>query len=193
MTDDTFLEQTHNKRISRFMADAVKFVAVFATPIAQSVPHIYLSAIVFAPKESITAETFHGKFMNTVSVKSGKTGNWPVIQNIFHGHSNVVNSVAFSPDGSRIVSGSSDKTIRLWDAETGDAIGKPLEGHSSDVNSVAFSPNGSRIVSGSEDNTIRLWDAETGDSIGKPLEGHSNPVNSVGFSPDGSRIVSGSE
>src|SRR5712671_6613967 len=193
MTDEIILEQTHNNRISRFTADAVKFVAVFATPIAQSVPHIYLSAIVFAPKESITAETFHGKVMNTVSVKSGKTAIWPVIQNIFHGHSSTVSSVAFSPNGSRIVSGSWDDTIRLWDAETGDAIGKPLEGHSSPVNSVAFSPDGSRIVSGSFDNTIRLWDAETGDAIGKPLEGHSRNVNSVGFSPDGSRIVSGSE
>src|SRR5712671_3663309 len=193
MTDETILEQTHNNRISRLMADAVKFVAVFATPIAQSVPHIYLSAIGFAPKESMMAETFHRKYMNTVSVKIGKAANWPVIQNIFHGHSEPVRSVVFSPDGSRIVSGSSDRTIRLWDAETGDAIGKPLEGHSSGVNSVAFSPDGSRIVSGSRDNTIRLWDAETGDAIGKPLEGHSSPVNSVTFSPDGSHIVSGSE
>src|SRR5712672_1379736 len=192
MTDQTILEQTHNNRISRFMADAVKFVAVFATPIAQSVPHIYLSAIVFAPTESVTAETFHGEYMNTASVQSGKMANWPVIQNIFHGHSQRVVSVAFSPNGSHIVSGSWDYTIRLWDAETGDPIGKPLEGHSSEVNSVACSPDGSRIVSGSEDKTIRLWDAETGDPIGKPLEGHSSAVNSVAFSPNGSRFVSGS-
>jgi WD40 repeat protein len=90
------------------------------------------------------------------------------------------------------VSGSWDNTIRLWDAETGDAIGEPLEGHSRSVYSVAFSPDGSRIVSGSWDKTIRLWDAETGDAIGEPLEGHSRSVNSVAFSPDGSRIVSGS-
>src|SRR5712671_7129019 len=192
MTNETILEQTHNNRISRFMADAVKFVAGFATPIAQSVPHIYLSVIVFAPTESVTAETFHGKFMNTVSVQSGKMANWPVIQKIFHGHYYSVKSVAFSPDGFRIVSGSEDKTIRLWDAETGDPIGKPLDRHSDGVNSVAFSPDGSRIVSGSWDKTIRLWDAETGDAIRKPLEGHSSHVNSVAFSPDGSRIVSGS-
>src|SRR5712671_5611389 len=192
MTNETILEQTHNNRISRFMADAVKFVAGFATPIAQSVPHIYLSVIVFAPTESVTAETFHGKFMNTVSVQSGKMANWPVIQKIFHGHYYSVISVAFSPDGFRIVSGSEDKTIRLWDAETGDPIGKPLDRHSDGVNSVAFSPDGSRIVSGSWDKTIRLWDAETGDPIGKPLEGHCDGVSSVAFSRDGSRIVSGS-
>src|SRR5712675_2454382 len=165
MTDETILEQTHNNRISRFMADAVKFVAVFATPIAQSVPQIYLSAIVFAPTESVTAETFHGKYMNTVSVQSGKMANWPAIQNIFHGHSSGVISVAFSRDGSRIVSGSWDNTIPLWDAETGHPIGKPLEGHSSRVESVAFSPDGSRIVSGSLDNTIRLWDAKVSDIV----------------------------
>jgi len=91
-----------------------------------------------------------------------------------------------------MVSGSWDYTIRLWDAETDDAVGKPLVGHSSYVDSVAFSPDGSRIVSGSWDHTIRLWDAETGDGIGKPLEGHSDHVNSVAFSPNGSRIVSGS-
>jgi WD40 repeat protein len=90
------------------------------------------------------------------------------------------------------VSGSSDKTIRLWDAETGDAITKPLKGHTNKVNSVAFSPDGFRIVSGSLDSTIRLWDADTGEAISKPLRGHSSSVYSVAFSPDGSRIVSGS-
>ena len=58
------------------------------------------------------------------------------------------------------MSGSSDETIGLWDAATGDGIGKPLEGHSSSVKSVSFLPDGSRIVSGSEGGTIRLWDAE---------------------------------
>ena len=81
-----------------------------------------------------------------------------------------VYSIAFSPDGSRIVSSSSDNTIRLWDEGTGDAIVKPLEEHSSYIYSVAFSPDGSRIVSGSSDNTICLWDVDTGDPIGKPLD-----------------------
>ncbi|MBE9032372.1 TIR domain-containing protein, partial [filamentous cyanobacterium LEGE 11480] len=113
-------------------------------------------------------------------------------RNQLKGHSNSVFSVAFSPDGKRIVSGSWDKTLRLWDAQTGQPIGQPLKGHSNYVWSVAFSPDGKRIVSGSWDNTLRLWDAQTGQPIGQPLKGHSNAVWSVAFSPDGKRIVSGS-
>ena len=67
------------------------------------------------------------------------------------------NTVAFSPDGKRIVSGSWDKTLRLWDAETGKPIGQPLTGHEDPVGNIAFSPDGKRIVSGSWDNTLRLW------------------------------------
>jgi WD40 repeat protein len=78
------------------------------------------------------------------------------------GHSNYVASVAFSPDGCRIVSGSFDNTIRVWNAETGAGVMGPLKGHSGPVLSVAFSPDGHRIVSGSEDMTIRVQCAITG-------------------------------
>ena len=78
--------------------------------------------------------------------------------NRLEGHGDSVSSVAFSPDGQRLVSGSSDNTLRLWDANTGAAIGQPLEGHGASVSSVAFSPDGHRVVSGSYDNTLRLWD-----------------------------------
>jgi WD40 repeat protein len=85
-------------------------------------------------------------------------------------------SVAYSPDGRHIISGSHDRTIRIWDAETSDAVGKPLKGHTDCVWSVTYSPDGRRIASGSSDSNIRIWDAETGDAVGKPLEGHTGCV-----------------
>jgi WD40 repeat protein len=103
-----------------------------------------------------------------------------------------VNSVAFSPDGKQIVSGSSDNSIRVWDAVSGDVVVGPLKGHTDSVWSVAFSPDGKQIVSGSYDNSIQVWDAVSGDVVVGPLKGHTDSVYSVAFSPDGKQIVSGS-
>jgi WD40 repeat protein len=104
--------------------------------------------------------------------------------------SDPVTSVALSPDGKHIASGSYDNTVRVWDAQTGEELAV-LEGHSNWVRSVAFSPNGAHIVSGSDDETVRVWNAQTGKELAV-LEGHSKGVLSVGLSPDGVHIVSGS-
>jgi WD40 repeat protein len=101
-------------------------------------------------------------------------------------------SVGFSPDGKRVVSGSYDGTICIWNAETGEEVAGPFEGHADCVTSVGFSPDGRRVVSGSRDKTIHIWNAETGEEVAGPFEGHADCVTSVGFSPDGTRVVSGS-
>jgi WD40 repeat protein len=106
------------------------------------------------------------------------------------GHTAGVQSVAFSPDGKWIVSGGVDKTLKVWDAETGEEM-LTLQGHSEIVRSVNFSPDGRRIVSGGADKTIKVWDTETGQEM-LTLRRHSDRVFSVAFSPDGKRIVSGS-
>ena len=72
------------------------------------------------------------------------------------GHRDSVETVAFSPDGKQVVSGSLDKTVRIWDAETGQTITGPFEGHTDGVMSVAFSPDGKQVVSGSKDKTVKI-------------------------------------
>ncbi|TFK20327.1 WD40 repeat-like protein [Coprinopsis marcescibilis] len=109
------------------------------------------------------------------------------------GHTDRVVSVAFTPDGKNVVSGSGDNTIRVWDAATGRGVGEPLRGHKGLIWSVAVSADGQRIVSGSVDGTVRIWDARTGQEVASsPLRG-SAEIFSVAISHNGSRIVAGSE
>ncbi|KZV95671.1 WD40 repeat-like protein [Exidia glandulosa HHB12029] len=108
------------------------------------------------------------------------------------GHTNIVTQVAVSPDGRLVATCSRDKSIRLWDAETGLAVGTPMTRHTKWVRSVAFSPDARRIVSGSNDETIRVWSIETCATVLGPLRGHASGVTSVVYSSDGSRIASGS-
>ncbi|SON62239.1 Protein TolB [Mycobacterium simulans] len=111
---------------------------------------------------------------------------------IITGHVGAVNGVVFSPDGHRLATAGLDKTLRVWDAETGQQVGAPLTGHEDNVIGVAFSPDGHRLASASLDKTARVWDAETGQQVGASLRGHTGSVLGVAFSPDGSRLATAS-
>jgi WD40 repeat protein len=116
----------------------------------------------------------------------------PVRSATLTGHTDQVTSIAFSPDGRTLASGSVDQTIRLWDVRTHKQIGAPLTGHTGFVESVAFSADGRILASGSDDKTIRLWDVRTHKQIGAPLTGHTDWVKSIAFRPDGRTLASGS-
>jgi hypothetical protein len=105
------------------------------------------------------------------------------------GHTDFVSAVAVSPDGRFIVSGSQDRTVKVWDAQSG-ALLRSLKGHTS-VSAVAVSPDGRFIVSGSGDRTVKVWDAQSG-ALLRSLGGHTGPVHAVAVSPDGRFIISGS-
>ncbi|MEH2238817.1 serine/threonine-protein kinase [Nostoc sp.] len=122
--------------------------------------------------------------------KSPKSGSEnPFVPKSLKGHSSDVNSVAFSPDGTILASGSDDKTIKLWNLASEKQI-QTLEGHSDWIWTVAFSPDSKTLASGSADKTIKLWNLETGKLI-RTLQGHSDGVSSVAFSPDGKTLASG--
>jgi WD domain, G-beta repeat len=108
----------------------------------------------------------------------------------FTAHFQTVNSVAISPDGQTLVSGSFDNTIKIWQLSTGREL-HTLTGHSMSVNSVPISPDGQTLVSSSDDKTIKIWQLSTGREL-HTLTGHSSNVRSVAISPDGQTLVSGS-
>jgi hypothetical protein len=148
------------------------------------------SAVAWSPDGSAALGCSDG----TVRVHDERTGRRRMT---LKGHTAEVLGVAYSRDGSRIVSGSADYTVRVWDARTGKNL-LTLEvhpegvqkGQTDGVRAVAFSPDGSRIASGSRDGNLRLWDARTGRRLAT-LEDRSM-TSCVVFSPDGSRLASGS-
>jgi len=105
-----------------------------------------------------------------------------------NGHTDLVDAVAISQDGSRVASGSRDCTARIWDMKTGRLL-HTLSGHTNWVTSIDFSPNGNEILSATWDESIKIWNVIIGAEI-MELKGHTKPVSAAAFAPNGRHVIS---
>ncbi|KAJ6016426.1 hypothetical protein N7540_011017 [Penicillium herquei] len=170
--------------------DAGRFVQYHRTGIESSPLQVYYSPLIFSPSRSLTRIAFQDNRPDWVLNYPIVERSWSACLQTLEGHSHSVRSIAWSPDGRQLASGSDDNTVRIWDPTTGQSV-STFEGHSDPVQSIAWSPDGRQLASGSLDNTVRIWDPATGQSV-STLEGHSDWVLSIAWSPDGRRLASGS-
>ncbi|KAF5348407.1 hypothetical protein D9757_014482 [Collybiopsis confluens] len=182
------LKETDNHM--QTLSETEKLVKLFTqTPTSLSTPHLYISSLAIELETTGSSAGWGKMFRNIPKVKCQGVSNHGGMMLKIKADTAIL-AVACSPDGSKIVSGSENGAVHIWDAMAGQELAQ-LDGHTSEVTSVACSPDGSKIVSGSYDQTVRIWDAVAGQQLAK-LHGHTSKVMSVAFSPDGSKIVSGS-
>jgi len=109
----------------------------------------------------------------------------------FHGHQKGVSDIHYSPDGKILASGSWDRTIKLWNVETGEELTTLTgHGHQDNITSISYSPNGKTLASSSDDGSIKFWNLETGEEL-TTLNSDQDAVRSLSYSPDGNTLASG--
>ncbi|KAF2156234.1 hypothetical protein K461DRAFT_252256, partial [Myriangium duriaei CBS 260.36] len=165
-----------------FLKDAQRFIRWNRRGIELSPLQLYSSALYFAPVRSVIRQHFTAGLSNQFILLSTGPRHWSLELQKLIGHLRAVNAVSFSPDGELLASASSDKTVRMWNAQTGEQM-QLLKGHKSSVKLVSFSPDGSILVSISSPRAIRLWNVRNGQEIRRHRRRGASVV-SFALSPD---------
>ncbi len=162
-------------------------VLVWDVASAKALAHYTVQSTVYSVAWSPDSQRIAATIDNTVQVL--EVGSWQTLFT-YQGHSDIVWSVALSPDGTHIASASNDKTVQVWDATNGNTL-STYRGHTNVVRTVIWSPDSQRLASGDDDGTVQVWNAADASQI-YIYKGHSDRVNQVDWSPDGTRIASAS-
>ena len=166
--------------------DILRFMLTYSHVLAKAPLQLYSSGLAFSPTQSVFRRSFGSQSSAGIDIKTQLPSEWSACIQTLEGHSGEVWSVVFSPNRSRVASGSDDKTVRVWDVQTGQCQ-HTLKGHSSWVRSVVFSPDGSRVASGSNDKTVRVWDVPSSTELLRYDAGTND--QEIDFSNDSSKII----
>jgi WD40 repeat protein len=176
--------------------------------ISPGVEQVILRALAKDPHQRFESVQKFAKVLELSSSEPVPTVQWPQAPSIhvlkwphkplqpaiplstYQGHGAPVTSLAWSPDGTSIVSAGVDKTVQVWDVSSGKCI-HSYSGHGAPVSAVTWSPDSAYIASGSLDKTVRVWNAASGRNC-YAYGGHAAPVSAVAWSPDGTHIASSS-